>query len=57
MVDTRKVEGVGGYDGIWMNEKDQTTFRYLIDNKHFHVDIHEQSHHEMNIKCKNDKLP
>jgi hypothetical protein len=48
MVDTMKDEGVGGYDGIWMNERDSNAFEPMIDNNYFHVDVHEQGHYEMN---------
>lgn len=53
MVDTTKDERVGGYDGIWMNEGDSNTFEPMIDNNYFHVDVHEQGHHEMNGVLKN----
>jgi hypothetical protein len=48
MVDTTKDEGVGGYDGIWMNEGDSNACEPMIDNNYFHMDVHEQGHHEMN---------
>lgn len=45
IVNAMKDEKVGGYNGIWMTEKDKST---LTDSNYFQVDIKERNHHEMN---------
>ncbi len=48
MANVTKDERVGGYNGIWMNEKDKSAFEPLMDSNYFQVDIKERNHHEMN---------
>ncbi len=47
-----KDEGASGYDGLWMNEEDQSASRPLTYSNCFHVDVQECNHHEMNEVCK-----
>jgi hypothetical protein len=57
MLDMMMDERVGGYDGIWMNEEDQSASKLLIDSNYFYVDVQEQNHHEMNMVLeKNEHL-
>jgi hypothetical protein len=55
MPDRMMDERAGGYNGIWMNEEDQSAFELLIDNNYFYVDVQEQSHHEMNMVLEKKK--
>lgn len=53
IVNAMKDEKVGGYNGIWMTEKDKST---LTDSNYFQVDIKERNHHEMNKVLKNTSI-
>jgi hypothetical protein len=53
----KKDEWTCGYDGIWMNGKNNNTFQALRDVNYFHVDIQKKIHHELNgVLEKNDYL-
>jgi len=43
-----KNEWTCGYDGIWMNEKNNSASQPLTNINYFHVDVHEKNHHELN---------
>jgi len=53
MVNAMKDERVGGYNGIWMSEKDKSA---LMDSNYFQVDIKERNHHEMNKVLKKTSI-
>ncbi len=53
----KKDEWACGYDGIWMNGKDNYSSQPLRDVNYFHVDVQKKSHHELNgVLEKNDYL-
>ncbi len=57
MANATKDKRVGGYNGIWMNEKDKSAFKPLTNSNYFQVDIKEKNHHEMNkVLEKNEHL-
>jgi hypothetical protein len=57
MANETKDKRVGGYNGIWMNEKNKSAFRPLTNSNYFQVDIKEKNHNEMNkVLEKNEHL-
>jgi hypothetical protein len=53
MVNAMKDERVGGYNGIWMSEKDKSA---LMDSNYFQVDIKDRNHREMNKVLKKTSI-
>jgi hypothetical protein len=48
MVEKKRDEWTCGYNGIWMNEENNSAYGPLMDINYFHVDVREKSHHELN---------